>query len=70
MTMTKFSVPTKEEVSEDNKVLFDKLKNAVGFVPSFVRINFCCGLFANPPLSLFIFHSGIDKIRADAVNIF
>lgn len=38
--MTKFSVPTKEEVSEDNKVLFDKLKNAVGFVPSFVRINF------------------------------
>ncbi len=32
--MTKFSVPTKEEVSEENKVLFDKLKNAVGFVPN------------------------------------
>jgi uncharacterized peroxidase-related enzyme len=32
--MTKFNVPTKEEVSEDNKALFDKLKNAVGFVPN------------------------------------
>ena len=32
--MTKFTVPTEEEVSAANKTNFDRLKNAVGFVPN------------------------------------
>lgn len=32
--MTKFIVPTKEEVSAENKMIFEQLKNAVGFVPN------------------------------------
>lgn len=32
--MTKFTVPTKEEVSAPNKVLFDQLKKTAGFVPN------------------------------------
>lgn len=29
-----FNIPTREEVSEDNKLHFDKLKSALGFVPN------------------------------------
>ena len=32
--MTKFSVPTRGEVSENNQAIFDNLKNALGFVPN------------------------------------
>lgn len=32
--MSKFSVPTRDEVSEDNKALFDSLTKALGFVPN------------------------------------
>ncbi|MFY8068578.1 MAG: carboxymuconolactone decarboxylase family protein [Flavobacterium sp.] len=32
--MTKFSVPTRGDVSEDNQAIFDNLKNALGFVPN------------------------------------
>ena len=33
-TLTKFSVPTREEVSERNQAIFDDLKNKIGFVPN------------------------------------
>lgn len=32
--MTTFIVPTKEQVSENNQVIFDSLQNALGFVPN------------------------------------
>jgi uncharacterized peroxidase-related enzyme len=32
--MTKFTVPTRGEVSENNQAIFDNLKNALGFVPN------------------------------------
>ena len=32
--MTKFSVPTKEEVSTDNRAIFESLEKKVGFVPN------------------------------------
>ena len=32
--MKNFKVPSKEEVSAGNKVIFDKLNNAIGFVPN------------------------------------
>ena len=32
--MSKFNVPTREEVSENNKAIFDNLEKAVGFVPN------------------------------------
>lgn len=32
--MSKFSVPTRAQVSPDNQVLFDNLTNALGFVPN------------------------------------
>lgn len=32
--MKNFAVPTREEVSPDNQVIFDKLKGALGFVPN------------------------------------
>ncbi len=32
--MATFNVPTKDEVSENNKVIFDNLEKAVGFVPN------------------------------------
>ncbi len=32
--MSTFNVPTREEVSTNNQVIFDKLKKAVGFVPN------------------------------------
>lgn len=32
--MRTFSVPKREEVSENNQVIFDKLNNALGFVPN------------------------------------
>ena len=32
--MTKFAVPTREEVSENNQAIFDKLKKGLGFVPN------------------------------------
>jgi AhpD family alkylhydroperoxidase len=32
--MTKFSVPTREEVSEVNQAIFDKLQSSLGFVPN------------------------------------
>ena len=32
--MSQFNVPTREEVSEKNQVIFDNLKKAVGFVPN------------------------------------
>jgi uncharacterized peroxidase-related enzyme len=32
--MTNFNVPTKEEVSENNQAIFDKLEKGVGFVPN------------------------------------
>lgn len=32
--MKKFKVPSKEEVSADNQVIFDKLGKAIGFVPN------------------------------------
>ena len=36
--MTKFTVPTKDEVSTGNKALFDKLEKTVGFVPNIYAI--------------------------------
>lgn len=32
--MQKFSIPSREDVSENNQVIFDNLKNALGFVPN------------------------------------
>ena len=32
--MTQFTVPTRDQVSESNQVLFDQLKAALGFVPN------------------------------------
>ena len=32
--MKNFNVPTREEVSTNNQVIFDKLKSAIGFVPN------------------------------------
>ncbi|MDC7996617.1 carboxymuconolactone decarboxylase family protein [Gilvibacter sediminis] len=32
--MKSFNVPTREEVSENNQAIFDKLKGALGFVPN------------------------------------
>lgn len=32
--MTKFTVPTKDEVGTDNKAIFDKLNSTLGFVPN------------------------------------
>ena len=32
--MKKFTVPTREEVSENNQAIFDNLQNMLGFVPS------------------------------------
>ena len=32
--MTNFKVPTRQEVSEENQLLFDQLHNMVGFVPN------------------------------------
>ena len=32
--MQKFQVPTREQVSESNQAIFDKLKNQLGFVPN------------------------------------
>ncbi|SIQ66616.1 carboxymuconolactone decarboxylase family protein [Maribacter ulvicola] len=32
--MSTFNVPTREEVSENNQVIFDNLKKALGFVPN------------------------------------
>lgn len=32
--MTKFTVPTRGEVSEDNQTIFDNLKKGLGFVPN------------------------------------
>lgn len=32
--MTKFAVPTREEVSENNQIIFDNLKKSLGFVPN------------------------------------
>ena len=32
--MNAFNVPTREEVSENNQAIFDKLKGALGFVPN------------------------------------
>lgn len=32
--MTTFTVPTKEEVSENNQAIFDNLNKALGFVPN------------------------------------
>ena len=32
--MTTFTVPTREEVSENNQAIFDNLKNNLGFVPN------------------------------------
>lgn len=32
--MTKFTVPTRGEVSENNQVIFDNLQKAIGFVPN------------------------------------
>ncbi len=32
--MKKFNVPTREEVSENNQVIFDKLQHGLGFVPN------------------------------------
>lgn len=32
--MSKFNVPKREEVSENNKVIFDNLEKALGFVPN------------------------------------
>ncbi|MEC4005689.1 carboxymuconolactone decarboxylase family protein [Flavobacterium sp. SUN052] len=32
--MTTFTVPTREQVSENNQAIFDNLKNALGFVPN------------------------------------
>jgi len=34
MTTTTFSVPTKEQVSENNQAIFDNLQKALGFVPN------------------------------------
>lgn len=34
MTTTTFSVPTREQVSENNQVIFDNLQKALGFVPN------------------------------------
>jgi uncharacterized peroxidase-related enzyme len=32
--MSKFSIPTREEVSENNQVIFDNLEKGLGFVPN------------------------------------
>ncbi len=32
--MTKFNVPKRDEVSDNNKVIFDSLENGLGFVPN------------------------------------
>ena len=34
MTTTRFSVPSREQVSENNQVIFDNLQKALGFVPN------------------------------------
>jgi AhpD family alkylhydroperoxidase len=33
-TMESFNVPTREEVSENNQIIFDKLQKGLGFVPN------------------------------------
>jgi hypothetical protein len=32
--MTNFNVPTKEEVSDYNQAIFDKLEKGIGFIPN------------------------------------
>ena len=32
--MSRFNVPTKEEVSPNNQTIFDQLQNSLGFVPN------------------------------------
>jgi uncharacterized peroxidase-related enzyme len=34
MTITTFSVPTREQVSENNQAIFDNLQKALGFIPN------------------------------------
>jgi uncharacterized peroxidase-related enzyme len=44
--MEKFTIPTRENVSENNQVLFDNLQKAVGFVPNMYAF------FAHSPSAL------------------
>ena len=44
--MEKFTVPTRENISENNQVLFDNLQKAVGFVPNMYAF------FAHSPTAL------------------
>lgn len=44
--MEKFTVPTRENVSENNQILFDNLQKAVGFVPNMYAF------FAHSPSAL------------------
>ncbi|MFT7396577.1 MAG: hypothetical protein ACI96G_001333, partial [Flavobacterium sp.] len=32
--MTNFNIPTKEEVSDYNQAIFDKLEKGIGFIPN------------------------------------
>jgi hypothetical protein len=39
--MTAFTVPTREQVSTNNQVIFDNLQKALGFVPNlYITIRF------------------------------
>jgi AhpD family alkylhydroperoxidase len=68
-TMTKFTVPTREEVSSDNQAIFDNLKGALGFVPNlYATIAYSDTALGNY-LQLQNGKTSISKKEKEAINL-
>lgn len=67
--MKTFAVPTREQVSENNKVIFDNLKKAIGMVPNL----YATMAYSDNALANYVgFQSGKTSLRAkekEAVNL-
>lgn len=67
--MAKFTVPTREDVSSDNQVIFDNLKGALGFVPNlYATIAYSDTALGNY-LQLQNSKTSISKKEKEAINL-
>jgi uncharacterized peroxidase-related enzyme len=67
--MKQFTVPTREQVSENNQVLFDKLKAAIGMVPNLYAVIAYSDTGLENYLTLQNSKTSLSKKEKEAINL-
>lgn len=67
--MTQFNVPTRDQVSENNQVIFDQLKAALGFVPNLYATIAYSGNALGNYLQLQNAKTSLSKKEKEVINL-